>query len=280
MLYFEGVIYQKENNVRLKNTALQLAVAGCALFGFASASHAINISGWTGVGNFGTLGADGVVTLSPFPETTQYGYVSTAGGVSGVGLPGVGGTGNPTTGSVLTSVQFAAKAGDALEFYFNYVTSDGAGFADYGWARLLDADLMEAALLFTARTTPGGDTVPGFAMPTPAATLVPTSTPIIGGAPTWSALGGSSGTCWSTGCGYTGWVKASYVILADGNYFLEFGVVNWNDSLYQSGLAFDGATIAGVVIGDDPTPVPEPITLALLGVGLLGLAAARRKQSR
>jgi hypothetical protein len=31
---------------------------------------------------------------------------------------------------------FAATAGTALNFYFNYVTSDGAGFADYGWAEL------------------------------------------------------------------------------------------------------------------------------------------------
>ena len=269
--------------MKLKKRTLGLAVAGVLCFGAFGTSHAISIDGWTGVGNFGTLGANGDVTLSPFPDSTQYGYVTTNGGVSGVGLEGVGGDGivGPTNGSVLTSTLFSATAGSALEFYFNYVTSDGAGFADYGWARLLNEDLTEAALLFTARTTPGGDTAPGFSMPDPVATLDPAGAPIIAGAPTWSPLGNWSGACFDEGCGYTGWIQASYEVAAAGNYFLEFGVVNWDDELYDSGLAFDGATIGGVPIDKPtPTPVPEPLAVALLGFGLLGLVATRRRLQR
>jgi hypothetical protein len=229
----------------------------------ATESKAISLTGWSGVGNFGTSGANGVVTLAPNNADGQYGYVSTNQGVIGVGLPGIGGT----NGSTVTSSLFSANAGDSLRFFFNYVTSDGGNFADYGWAQLLDAASNPVALLFTARTTPGGDTAPGFGLPPLGATLTPASTPIIPGAPNWSALGISSGTCFSPGCGYTGWIQASYNILTEGSYRLQFGVVNWSDSAHQSGLAFDGATIAGTPI--TPNPVPTPALLpGLIGMGL------------
>ena len=231
--------------------------------------------GWTTTGVSGTSGADGVVGLAP-GGGTAYGWVSTAGSSAfGLGL----GIGSETNGSLLRSTAFAASAFDPLNFSFNYVTSDGAGYIEYAWSRLLNAgDLSTAALLFTARTTPSGDTVPGFGLPptTPGVTLVPASTPIIGGGPAWSPLGGSSGACWSAGCGYTGWIAASYLIPTAGSYILEFGVVNWADTAFDSGLAFDGITVAGTPVG----VVPEPETYAMLlaGLGLLGFAARRRKQ--
>lgn len=234
-------------------------------------------AGWTAVGNAGTLGADGVVSLAP-SGGSQYGYVSSVNGVNGVALPGVGGSGTGTDGSTLRSVVFSAAAGDDLKFFFNYVTSDGAGYADYAWARLLDSTQAEVALLFTARTAPSGSIVPGFSMPAPTATLTPSSVPIIGGAPAWSALGPDSGSCFSGGCGYTGWVQSNYQIAAAGNYILEFGVTNWQDTAYDSGLAFDGITIGGVVIGDPGNNVPEPAMLALLGLGFAGAAVAGRRR--
>lgn len=258
--------------MRNNQKALFAALLGAALI---APAQAIVIDDWTGTGNYGVSGANGVVGLSPVADSTQYGWVSTAGsGVTGLGLPAVGS--GATNGSKIVSNLFTADAGDEFRFYFNYVTSDGSGYADYGWARLLNEDMTEAALLFTARTTPGGDTVPGFGMPTPAATLLPDSTPIIGGAPTWSPLGGSSGQCYNAGCGYTGWILASYDIPTAANYYLEIGVVNWSDTGYDTGMAFDGATIAGV---DISLPVPEPVALTLLGVGLMGVWAGRRRSS-
>lgn len=253
------------------------ALAGATFLALPQSAEAAPIpAGYSCVGACGTLGADGVVTAPPIGGST-YQYVSTWGGTGGVGsLPGVGGSGSPTNGSTLSTPVFAAAAGDALNFAFNYVTSDGSGFADYAWARLLDGADTQIALLFTARTTVGGNTVPGFGMPTPAATLTPSSTPINANATTWSVLGGDSGRCWSTGCGNTGWILSNYTIAAAGNYKLQFGVTNWNDTQFASGMAIAGVTVGGKPI--DPVPVPEPASLALLGFGLAGVAAMRRRR--
>ncbi|GAA5131083.1 MULTISPECIES: NF038132 family protein [Thalassotalea] len=228
-------------------------------------------SGWSCTGNCGTSGADGDITSSPIGG--NYGWVSTENGEYNTNLSI--GT-DETTGTILQSSLFSANANDDLNFFFNYVTSDGAGFSDYAWARLLDSSFNQVAMLFTARTLETGTIVPGLDMPLPEATLTPGSVDIISGAPTWSPLGGSSGDCWDSGCGYTGWVESNFKIASAGNFYLEFGVTNWNDEDFQSGLAFDGITVGGVVVGEPPVSVPETGTLALFGLALVGLL--RRKK--
>ena len=242
---------------------LLAAVMSVALTGTAVAQ--------TCVGNCGTLGADGVVTAPP--GGTTYSYVSTSGGVAGGGqLPGEGGT----NGSTYTTAVFSAAAGDPLNFYFNYVTSDGSGFADYAWAALLTAALDPVAILFTARTQPDGSIVPGFDLPGVEATLTPASVPIIDGGPAWSPLGGSSGGCWDDGCGYTGWINSTYNISDAGNYVLAFGVTNWSDTAFDSGMAFSGITVAGVPV-DNAVPEPGTWAMMLLGFGAVGFAMRRRR---
>ena len=228
----------------------------------------------TCTGNCGTAGADGVVTLPP-NGLTSYQWTSTAGGTTGVGALPTGALGSETNGSTLATSVFSANAGTNLNFYFNYVTSDGSGFADYGWAALMDSSNTFVALLFTARTTPAGSIVPGFGMPAVGAALLPASVLITPGAPQWSPLGGSSNTCYAVGCGYTGWVNANYTIAMAGNYYLKIGVTNWNDTAYATGLAMSGVTVDGVPVG-----VPEPAELGMFGLGLLliGLFAGMRRR--
>lgn len=249
----------------MRSLLFSALVASTALAGVAHASSFI--------GNFGTLGADGVVTAPPSGPT--YGYVSTSGGVGGAGqISSVGGT----NGSSFQSDAFAAGVGDTLRFYFNYVTSDGSEFADYGWAELRRAgDDSHVAWLFTGRTQPTGDIAPGFGLPTLDATLTPSTSAIVPGGPVWSPLGLDTGLCYDPGCGYTGWIESTYLIEDAGTYTLNFGVTNWTDSFYHSGLAFAGARIGDTPIEVGDT-IPEPASLAVLGVGLLGLALRRRRR--
>jgi hypothetical protein len=224
------------------------------------------------------------VTLSP-TGNSAYEWVSTSGGTNGVGTLPTGPLGSETDGSTLATPTFAAAAGAPLNFYFNYVTSDGSGFADYAWAELFNSSNTPVALLFTARTESSGSIIPGSGLPAPLATLTPSSVPIIGGAPTWGPLGGlSSGACYASGCGYTGWVKSSYAIPTAGNYYLKVGVVNWIDTAYDSGLAVDGVTVSGVPVSPPPsvpgTPVPSSLILTMLGLAAVGTFFASQKFAR
>ena len=245
----------------------------------------------TCVGSCGTDVANGDVTVPT--GFSSYTYITTNGGVAGAGSLGVGGE---TDGSQLTTAVFSATAGSQLQYDFNYITSDGSGYPDYAWAELETSTGTPVALLFTARTEPSGNIVPGNGLPatSPGVTLNPGSvviTPGSGtgcggpfnnspgcnspaGGPVWSELGQWSGTCWAAGCGLTGWVTSDYTIAAAGNYELVFGVTNTNDTNFDSGLAIDGVTIAGNPIAT----TPEPSTFLMLGLGISTLVMVRRRK--
>lgn len=227
---------------------------------------------WTCSGSCGTSGANGVVPLAP-GGGSAYGWISSYGSDVPATLPGIGSGGEDVFGSTLRSVSFNASAGALLDFRFNYVSTDGAGYADYAWARLLDHDNTQVAMLLTARTNSAGNAVPGFELPAPQASLTPFPVPIIEGDTNWAPLGPDADECYDTGCGATGWVRAQYAIASAGTYRLEFGVTNWEDTDFDSGLAFDAITVGGA-----PLPVPEPgqYLLLLAGLALLGLRSVGR----
>ncbi len=226
---------------------------------------------WQCTGSCGTSGANGVVPLAP-GGGSAYGWISSYGSTAEVALPGVGGIGAAANGSTLRSISFTAAAGADLDFRFNYISTDGAGYADYAWARLLDSGNTQVALLFTARTNENGDAIPGFDMPAPVATLTPFPVAVAAGQTMWAPLGPDSDECYDTGCGATGWVRAQYQIANAGNYRLEFGVTNWDDEDFDSGLAFDAISVDGA-----PLPIPEPGQYAMLLAGLAMLGTLRRR---
>ena len=200
------------------------------------------------IGTCGTMGPNDVVTAPPGAAT--YGYVSTKGGISGAGqLAGIGGT----NGSELVTNPFFATAGTDLRYNFNYVTSDGSGYADYAFAEVKNVGTGETTVLFTARTQPSGTIIPGFGLPGVTATLTPSSVPIVPGGVNWAPLLPNNSPCYAAGCGHTGWVQADYIVPATGSYALRFGVSNWQDTSWQSGLAFAGLAIGNTPIGSGQT---------------------------
>ena len=259
-------------------TALTLFVAGAASAATDLYDGSNQIGTYEGKAGIGT--ANGDVGASPLGN--KYLSVTTAGSsYYGAGLsPKLGGE---TNGSVLTTLSFSVEANDELEYYFNYVTSDGtSNYVEYAYAYLNNLDTGASTLIFTARTNPSGNTVPGFGMPPIAmgVELDPDTSPVAVKKTNWAELGGSSGTCYNVlGCGSTGWIQSLLTVETAGNYSLSFGVVNWGDIAYQTGLAIAGIKVGGNVIIDPNTPVvPLPAAGWLLIAGLGGLGALSRRK--
>lgn len=281
-----------------KRLANALSIAA-VLFSSTAFAQTVSLPGdlstWTAVGSAGSMAPSGDITASPWANG-QYGYVTTAESaeynVSPLTLDAGGKiSGVETNGSKFTSASFSALAGQTLSMSFNYVSTDGKGYDDYAWARVINAaDNSLAAWLFTAQSTNSSTKgiVPGNVLDKAAFdpdqvitnykdfsfTSKTSQEPI-----NWSALRGSNGACWkdnAEGCGFTGWLNSSITLANSGLYRVEVGVVNWGDESYDSGLAFDfkGLTNTQVV-----TSVPEPDSylMMLAGLGLIGSIARRRK---
>ena len=275
----------------------------------ASSAHGANVGlgsvDWSVSGVAGVITGGTTVPNSPLGNA-QFGYVSTAGpggtsnatyNTSPLVLKSEGaGMENQTNGTKVRLGSFQATANETLDLYFNYVSTDGRGYDDYAWARLIHAgNQSTAAWLFTARSTNTGrgQVVPGKVLDRQVDNNLPKNldATLNNGASIgfnvssteWDPLGGSSGSCWDSAntCGPTGWIKSSFTIASTGTYYLEFGVNNWGDAAFDSALAFDFTGLDPATFSGPTSSVPEPPPVAMMALelGLVAVIVCRRQRS-
>jgi len=280
----------------MKTTHTLLAATLSCLAATAQAAAVIptnDLADWTCTGACGAIAPTGDIAASPTGHA-RYGYVTTFGSEALNVSPIVvkdNSTGVATNGSRYLSGTFGAASGDQLNMFFNYVSTDGKGFDDYAWARVVNAsDNSLVSWLFSARSTNSntGNVVPGDALDKkafdPDAIIVnykdfEFTSKTVDDPVDFSVLGDSNGTCWrdnAPGCGYTGWLESLYSFSDAGSYRVEVGVNNWGDTAYDSALAFDFANLRATAA----STVPEPGSLPMLASGLLLMGAVFQRRRK